>query len=158
MTCARCRSRRKDELLADQAAAPPYGTNLTFPLERYTHLHLTSGTVGEQLRVLQTAEDWRASRRCFALVLREAGISSADRVALPFPFGAYLQFWAAAAGVEDVGALALPLGRPRGPRAPAGDRRVRGHRDRLHADLRARPDRRRARVGARGRVRVGRGR
>ena len=31
-------------------------------------------------------------------------------MALPFPFGAYLQFWAAAAGVEDVGALALPLG------------------------------------------------
>ena len=100
----------KDELLADQAATPPYGTNLTFALERYTHLHLTSGTVGEQLRVLQTAEDWQASRRCFALVLREAGISSADRVALPFPFGAYLQFWAASAGVEDVGALALPLG------------------------------------------------
>ena len=100
----------KDELLADQALAPPYGSNLTFPLERYTHLHLTSGTVGEQLRVLQTAEDWSASRRCFALVLREAGITAADRVALPFPFGAYLQFWAAVAGVEDVGALALPLG------------------------------------------------
>ena len=85
----------KHELLLDQAAAPPYGTNLTFPLERYTHLHLTSGTVGEQLRVLQTAEDWLTTRRCFALVLREAGITAADRVALPFPFGAYLQFWAA---------------------------------------------------------------
>ncbi len=59
----------KDELLADQAATPPYGTNLTFALERYTHLHLTSGTVGEQLRVLQTAEDWpKPARRCFALV------------------------------------------------------------------------------------------
>jgi phenylacetate-CoA ligase len=100
----------KDELLLDQASSPPYGTNLTFPLEHYTHLHLTSGTVGEQLRVLQTAEDWQATRRCFARVLSEAGITAADRVALPFPFGAYLQFWAAAAGVEDVGALALPLG------------------------------------------------
>ena len=100
----------KDELLADQAAAPPYGTNLTFGLEDYTHLHLTSGTVGEQLRVLQTAEDWQATRRCFALVLREAGVTAADRVALPFPFGAYLQFWGAAGGVEEIGALALPLG------------------------------------------------
>ena len=100
----------KDELLLDQASSPPYGTNLTFPLEHYTHLHLTSGTVGEQLRVLQTAEDWQATRRCFARVLSEAGITAADRVALPFPFGAYLQFWAAAAGVEDVGALALPRG------------------------------------------------
>jgi phenylacetate-CoA ligase len=100
----------KDELLDDQAGSPPYGTNLTFGLERYTHLHLTSGTVGEQLRVLQTAEDWQTTRRCFALVLSAAGVSAGDRVALPFPFGAYLQFWAAAAGVEDIGALALPLG------------------------------------------------
>jgi phenylacetate-CoA ligase len=100
----------KGDLLLDQSLSPPFGTNMTFPLERYTHLHLTSGTVGEQLRVLQTAEDWLTTRRCFALVLREAGITAADRVALPFPFGAYLQFWAAAAGVEDVGALALPLG------------------------------------------------
>ena len=60
--------------------------------------------------MLQTAEDWQATRRCFARVLREAGITAVDRVALPFPFGAYLQFWAAAAGVEDVDALALPLG------------------------------------------------
>ena len=100
----------KDELLRDQAASPPYGTNLTFALDSYTHLHLTSGTVGEQLRVLQTAEDWQATRRCFARVLAAAGITAQDRVALPFPFGAYLQFWAAAAGVEDIGALALPLG------------------------------------------------
>jgi phenylacetate-CoA ligase len=100
----------KHELLLDQATTPPYGTNVTFPIARYTHLHLTSGTMGEQLRVLQTAEDWQTTRRCFALVLSEVGITAADRVALPFPFGAYLQFWAAAAGVEEVGALALPLG------------------------------------------------
>ncbi|MGH2836133.1 MAG: phenylacetate--CoA ligase family protein [Solirubrobacteraceae bacterium] len=100
----------KDALLEDQAQTPPFGTNLTYPIEHYTHLHLTSGTVGEQLRVPQTAEDWRASRGCFARVLRESGITAADRVALPFAFGPYLQFWAAAAGVEQVGALALPLG------------------------------------------------
>lgn len=31
-------------------------------------------------------------------------------MALPFDFGPYLRFWAASAGVEDIGALALPLG------------------------------------------------
>ena len=84
--------------MADQAAAPPYGTNLTFPLEEYTHLHLTSGTVGEQLRVLQTAEDWRPAGAASPSSSAKPGVTSADRVALPFPFGAYLQFWAAAAG------------------------------------------------------------
>lgn len=100
----------KDSLIEDQASTPPFGTNLTYPLERYTHLHLTSGTVGEQLRVPQTAEDWAASSACFARMLTEAGITAADRVALPFSFGPYLQFWAAAAGVTEIGALALPLG------------------------------------------------
>jgi phenylacetate-CoA ligase len=47
----------REELLADQAANPPFGTNLTFPLERYTHLHQTSGSTGATLRVLDTAED-----------------------------------------------------------------------------------------------------
>jgi phenylacetate-CoA ligase len=48
----------KDDLVADQAAIPPYGTNLTFPLERYTHLRQTSGTTGATLRVLDAPEDW----------------------------------------------------------------------------------------------------
>jgi phenylacetate-CoA ligase len=100
----------KAELLHAQAMHPPFGTNLTYPLNRYTHVHLTSGTIGEQLRVPQTDEDWAATRSHFALMLQEAGVSSGDRVALPFAFGPYLQYWAAAAGVEAIGALALPLG------------------------------------------------
>jgi len=100
----------KSELLSDQASHPPFGSNLSYELSRYTHVHLTSGTVGEQLRVPQTADDWAATRSHFALVLREAGLTATDRVALPFAFGPYLQFWAAVAGVEAIGALALPLG------------------------------------------------
>jgi phenylacetate-CoA ligase len=97
-------------LLRDQAAHPPLGSNLSYPVDRYTHIHLTSGTVGEQLRVPQTDDDWAVTRSQFALVLREAGLSASDRVALPFAFGPYLQFWAATAGVEAIGALAIPLG------------------------------------------------
>src|SRR6267378_1844690 len=36
----------KSELVADQAAHPPYGTNLTYPLGRYVRLHQTSGSSG----------------------------------------------------------------------------------------------------------------
>jgi len=100
----------KAELLRDQSAHPPLGTNLSYPVDDYTHIHLTSGTVGEQLRVPQTDDDWRNTQAQFELVLREAGLSRSDRVALPFAFGPYLQFWAATAGVEAIGALAIPLG------------------------------------------------
>ncbi|HXM53317.1 MAG TPA: hypothetical protein VN913_08575, partial [Candidatus Binatus sp.] len=32
----------KDEITADQQANPPFGTNLTFPIDRYSRLHQTS--------------------------------------------------------------------------------------------------------------------
>ena len=100
----------KGELLADQAAHPPFGTNLTFPLERYTHLHQTSGSTGTTLRVLDTAEDWAWWRAQIGRVMRAAGIGPGDRVALAYSFGPYVQFWASYEGAQDAGALVIPLG------------------------------------------------
>src|ERR1700716_1669769 len=40
----------KPELAADQQAHPPFGANLTYPLDRYTRFHQTSGTTGAPLR------------------------------------------------------------------------------------------------------------
>jgi phenylacetate-CoA ligase len=100
----------KDDLVADQAANPPYGTNLTFPLDRYTHLHQTSGTSGTTLRVLDTPEDWAWWRRNLGIVFRAAGVGPADRVALAYSFGPYIQFWASYEGAQDVGAMVIALG------------------------------------------------
>ena len=36
----------KSELVADQSTHPPFGANLTYPLDRYTRFHQTSGTTG----------------------------------------------------------------------------------------------------------------
>src|SRR2546430_17119138 len=52
----------KRELVSDQGSHPPFGTNLTYPIERYTHMHQTSGPTGRPLRVLDTAEDWAGGR------------------------------------------------------------------------------------------------
>jgi phenylacetate-CoA ligase len=101
---------RKAELLADQAAHRPFGTNLTWELERYTHLHQTSGTTGATLRVLDTDDDWAWWARRLAHVLRAAGLGPGDRVALAYSFGPYVQFWASYAGVEAIGAMVIPLG------------------------------------------------
>ena len=100
----------KEELLADQAAHPPFGTNLTFPLDRYTHLHQTSGSTGATLRVLDTAEDWAWWRRQLGRVLTACGIGAGDRVALAYSFGPYVQFWASYEGAQAAGALVIPLG------------------------------------------------
>ena len=49
----------KQELVEDQRACPPYGTNMTYPLEQYTRFNQTSGTTGTPLRWLDTDESWR---------------------------------------------------------------------------------------------------
>jgi len=100
----------KDELLADQAANPPFGTNLCYALERYTHLHQTSGTTGATLRVVDTPEDWAWFRDRFGMTFRAAGMSAGDRVAMAHSFGPYIQFWASYEGVQSVGAMVIPMG------------------------------------------------
>jgi phenylacetate-CoA ligase len=100
----------KDELCADQARHSPFGSNLTYAPECYTHLHHTSGSTGRTLSILDTDDDWRWWRTALGRVLRHAGVTEADRVALAYSFGPYIQFWASYEGVQDVGALALALG------------------------------------------------
>ena len=100
----------KLELVHDQERHPPFGTNLTYPLDRYTQLHQTSGTTGPPLRVLDTAEDWSWWRERFAHTLTVAGVGAGDRVALTYSFGPHVQFWAAKDGLEEVGAMAIALG------------------------------------------------
>jgi len=100
----------KLELVADQERNPPFGTNLTFPVDAYTHVHQTSGTTGRPLRVLDTADDWRWWRARFAHTLEVAGVGSADRVALAYSFGPHIQFWAAKEGLQEIGSMSVALG------------------------------------------------
>ena len=102
----------KGELLADQAAHPPYGTNLTYPLNHYIRLHQTSGSSGTQpLRWLDTAESWDWWLRIWSdHVYRAAGVTAADRLFFAFSFGPFIGFWSAFAGAERLGALAISGG------------------------------------------------
>jgi phenylacetate-CoA ligase len=100
----------KRELSEDQAAHPPYGTNLTYPLERYIRLHQTSGTTGKPLRILDTAASWQWWRRCWQPIYRAAGVTAADRIFFAFSFGPFVGFWSAFAGAEELGALCITGG------------------------------------------------
>ena len=102
----------KSELTADQAAHPPFGTNLTHPLERYTRLHQTSGSSGDQpLRWLDTAESWEWWERIWAeRVYVAAGVEAQDRVFFAFSFGPFIGFWSAFGGAERLGALCISGG------------------------------------------------
>ena len=100
----------KQDLVDDQAAAPPFGTNITFPMERYTRLSQTSGTSGFSLRWLDTPESWDWMVSNWAVVLRAAGVGAGDRIFFAFSFGPFLGFWTAFGAGERLGALCLPGG------------------------------------------------
>lgn len=100
----------KRELAEDQAAHPPFGTSLTYPLERYVRVHQTSGTTGTPIRWLETKESWEWWARCWAFVLAGAGVRPGDRVFFPFSFGLFVGFWGGFEGARALGAMAIPGG------------------------------------------------
>jgi phenylacetate-CoA ligase len=100
----------KGELVDDQAAHPPFGTNITFPLDRYVRVHQTSGTTGAPIRWLDTQQSWDWWARCWGFVLRGAGLGPGDRVFFPFSFGLFVGFWAGFEGARALGCLAIPGG------------------------------------------------
>lgn len=102
----------KRELLADQDTHPPYGTNLTYPLDRYVRLHQTSGSSGSHpLRWLDTSESWEWWLRIWSdHVYPAAGVTAGDRLFFAFSFGPFIGFWTAFGGAERLGALAISGG------------------------------------------------
>jgi phenylacetate-CoA ligase len=101
---------RKRDLVDDQAAHPPFGTNLTYAPERYVRVHQTSGTTGVPLRWLDTQASWEWWGHCWRFVLAGAGLAPGDRVYFPFSFGLFIGFWAGFEGARALGALAIPGG------------------------------------------------
>ncbi len=100
----------KQEIVADQQSHGPFGTNLTFPIERYTRFHQTSGTSGTPLRWLDTPESWQWMTESWKEVFRVAGINECDRVYFAFSFGPFLGFWLAFEAAAQLGCLCIPGG------------------------------------------------
>ena len=100
----------KEELVADQVAAPPWGTVLTEPIERYAHYNQTSSTTGEPLRWIDTPESWQWMLDCWKAVYRAAGVTQRDRILFPFSFGPFLGFWTGFEAATQIGAHAIPAG------------------------------------------------
>jgi phenylacetate-CoA ligase len=102
----------KSELVGDQALHPPFGTNVTFPLDHYVRLHQTSGSSGDvPLRWLDTADSWEWWLRIWAKhVYPAAGVTAADRVFFAFSFGPFVGFWSAFGGAQRLGAMSISGG------------------------------------------------
>jgi phenylacetate-CoA ligase len=98
----------KDELAT--AHHGDFAANLTWPLDRYTRFHRTSGTRGRPIAVPDTAEDWQWWIDTWQYVLDVAQLDSKDRALMAFSFGPFIGFWSAFEAVAARGALVIPGG------------------------------------------------
>ena len=100
----------KQELVDDQLGHPPFGSDLTYRIERYVRVHQTSGTTGRPMYWLDTEASWDWWGECWKAVLEAAGVGPEDRIFFPFSFGPFVGFWSGWEGARKVGALAVSGG------------------------------------------------
>jgi phenylacetate-CoA ligase len=100
----------RHEVVRDRLEHPPYGRNLTFPLEQYVRCHQTSGTTTVPIRWLDTAESWDHIVENWIQILGAAGITSKDRFFFAFSFGPFLGFWSALEAVVRLRCFCFPGG------------------------------------------------
>lgn len=100
----------KQDLVDDHAAHPPYGSNLTYSLERYTRYNQTSGTSGRPIRWLDTTESWDWMLSNWQEVFRASGVNAGARIFFAFSFGPFLGFWTAFEAGCRLGCLCIPGG------------------------------------------------
>lgn len=100
----------KAEIVADFAAHAPYGSNLTYPLERYTRVCQTSGTAGKPLAILDTPQSWEWMLGNWAAIYEAGEARAGDRAYFAFSFGPFLGFWTAFEAATRYGCLCIPGG------------------------------------------------
>lgn len=100
----------RHEIVRDRLEHPPYGTNLTFPLDQYVRCHQTSGTTTVPIRWLDTAESWDCIVQNWVQILGAAGVTSQDRFFFAFSFGPFLGFWSALEAVLRLRCFCFPGG------------------------------------------------
>ena len=100
----------RHELVRDRLDHPPYGTDLTYPLERYVRCHQTSGTTTIPIRWLDTRDSWNHIVENWTEIFAAAGITQQDRFFFAFSFGPFLGFWSALDAVVRGGYFCFPGG------------------------------------------------
>jgi phenylacetate-CoA ligase len=100
----------KNELVENQVLYPPFGTDLTFPQERYIRIHQTSGTTGKPMYWLDTEESWEWWAECWRVIFEAAGVRPGDRIYFAFSFGPFIGFWSSWEGARKLGAMAISGG------------------------------------------------
>ena len=100
----------KEDLRRDQEAFPPWGSMLALPAEECQRIHMTSGTTGRPIKILDTPEDWARFCHIYGRNLYAYGIRKTDMVMPAFSFGPWIGFWAGFYACQEIGCLLFASG------------------------------------------------
>ena len=100
----------KEELRADQAAHPPFGSNLCVAYKDLARVQGTSGTTGKPTAFGISKGDMKRIAETHARVMWAMGIRETDIVFIGSFFSLYWGSWGALLGAERLGATAFPFG------------------------------------------------
>jgi phenylacetate-CoA ligase len=101
----------RDEWMASQEAAPPYGEIPVIGGEQAIRVHTTSGTTGRgPLRALDSRKDWAWIAEMWCYGIWGCGARPADTAYIAFGYGSFIGFWGLHYAMEKVGVLNVPGG------------------------------------------------
>jgi phenylacetate-CoA ligase len=101
----------REDWMASQETAPPYGEIPVIGGEDAIRIHTTSGTTGRgPLRALDSRKDWAWIAEMWCYAIWGCGIRPADTAYIAFGYGSFIGFWGLHYAMEKVGVLNVPGG------------------------------------------------
>jgi phenylacetate-CoA ligase len=100
----------KKDLVADQAAHPPFGSYLGVDRAQIARVHGSSGTMGSPTMYGVSHADWARAGQAMAMGLWCAGFRPGDMVQVTFPFTMFFGGWGNVQALELLGAGCFPTG------------------------------------------------
>ena len=101
----------REDILAAEAANPPYGDFASCDPRLAIRHHQTSGTSGRPpVRTFDTARDWAWATDMWCTGLYGMGVRPFDRAAVAFGYGLFIGFWGLHYALEKIGVTTIPTG------------------------------------------------
>ncbi len=101
----------REEWMASQEEAPPFGTLPAADPQVAIRYHTTSGTTGRTpLRALDGMRDWEWIAECWCYGFHAFGVRPRDVTFIAFSYAQFIGFWGAHYANEKLGAMVIPSG------------------------------------------------
>jgi phenylacetate-CoA ligase len=101
----------KEDLRESQERHPPWGDFVCIPPEEGVRVFQTTGTTGVPVKIILNNNDWEKHfYRQFMHFMKGYGITSHDRLYVPFNYGLHIAWWGLQAAFERAGVMIIPGG------------------------------------------------